>query len=87
MDLVKNNAVLINTSRGGVIDEDYLIRSLAKKRIAFAGLDVYKNEPEIDKRLMRLDNVILTNHIAGKTEESAVRTSKEIFEKINNYFK
>lgn len=85
LNLLKNDSVLINTSRGGVIDEDHLLWMLRNKKIRFAGLDVFRNEPGINKAFAGLDNVLLTNHIAGKTVESRQRISEFIFSKINKY--
>lgn len=83
---MKNNSVFINTSRGAVVDEDALIDALDKDLIYYAGLDVFMSEPLIDKRFFNMKNVLLTNHIAGKTIESRERISEIIFGKIQNYF-
>ncbi|MFZ1320801.1 MAG: NAD(P)-dependent oxidoreductase [Ignavibacteria bacterium] len=85
LNLLKTDCVLINTSRGGVIDEDHLLWMMKNKKIRFAGLDVFRNEPSINKGFTGLDNVLLTNHIAGKTVESRQRISEFIFSKINKY--
>ncbi|MBP1744576.1 MAG: D-isomer specific 2-hydroxyacid dehydrogenase, NAD-binding [Firmicutes bacterium] len=68
--MMKRNAVLINTSRGPVIDEKALVRALKEKKIFGAGLDVYENEPEIEEELKALDNVILLPHIGSATKET-----------------
>ena len=70
---MKKNAVLINTSRGPVIDEKALIKALKEKWIFAAGLDVYENEPEIDDELKKLDNIILQPHSASATNESRTK--------------
>ncbi len=68
---MKPAAYLINTSRGGVIDQDALVSALASGRIAGAGLDVTDPEPLArDHPLLRLDNVTLTPHVAWYSEES-----------------
>lgn len=85
--LMKNGVILINTSRGGVIDEESLIRNLNSRKIRYAGLDVFKNEPCIDKRFLSLKNVLLTNHIGGKTPESLDRMLTEIENKIYKFFR
>jgi len=75
---MKPDAILVNTSRGGVIDEVALIQSLKEKKIAGAGLDVLAQEPpEPNNPLKELDNVILTPHIAGLTLECGIRVSVE----------
>lgn len=64
---MKRTAVLINTSRGPVVDEKALVRALEKGWIWGAGLDVFENEPEIDPGLIGLDNVVIVPHIASAT--------------------
>jgi glyoxylate reductase len=66
LGLMKPTAVLVNTARGPVVDQDALYEVLAKRRIAAAGLDVFEREPiEADSPLLTLDNVVLTPHIAS----------------------
>ena len=67
--LLKDGAVLINTSRGSIVDEDVLVRELVSGRIR-AGLDVYANEPEIPDALKALDNVMLLPHLGSATIEA-----------------
>lgn len=83
--LLDKNSVFINTSRGDVIDEKYLLKLLKQKKIRFAGLDVFSHEPDIDRSFALLDNVILTNHIAGKTVQSRRNVSENIFTQIKKY--
>ena len=67
---MKHTAYLINTSRGGVVDEAALIKALQEGRIAGAGLDVLESEPpEPGHPLLAMDNVMVTGHAAGSTEE------------------
>lgn len=68
------------------MDEGSLLKLLSEEKIGFAGLDVFKNEPDISSLLFKLDNVILSNHIAGKTVESKKRIAKEVSKKIRRYF-
>ncbi|MBV9577466.1 MAG: hydroxyacid dehydrogenase [Chloroflexi bacterium] len=71
---MRPTAYLINTSRGGVIDESALIEALRDHRIAGAGLDVFETEPpEHDNPLLRMDNVIGTPHGLGHADESLMR--------------
>lgn len=72
LKLMKPTAVLINTSRGAVIDEQALIQFLSEKRIFAAGLDVFENEPEIPRALRELDNVVLLPHLGSATRETRV---------------
>ncbi len=68
LGLMKPTAVLINTSRGPVVDEDALVEALSEGRIAGAGLDVFENEPVTpDNPLLTMDNVVVTPHSAGTT--------------------
>jgi D-3-phosphoglycerate dehydrogenase len=75
---MKADAFLINTSRGGVLDEEALNQCLREKRIAGAGLDVFAQEPlKKDSPLKKLDNVILTPHTAALTRECVIRLAME----------
>lgn len=75
LQLMKDGAVLINTSRGGVVDEKSLIRALSKGKISCAGLDVFELEPiKPENPLLEMGNVILTPHIAWYSEEARLRT-------------
>jgi len=61
---------LVNVARGSVVDQAALIEALQKKWIAGAGLDVYVDEPNVPAELRKLDNVVLTPHIASATVET-----------------
>ena len=70
LEKMKTGAILINTSRGAIIDENALVASLTNGTLAGAGLDVYSQEPlAIDSPLRKLDNIILTPHIGWTVEE------------------
>ena len=73
LKMMKKNAVLINTSRGPVVDEQALVFALKEKQIFGAGLDVYEHEPKITEELKKLDNVILQPHSASATIESRTK--------------
>jgi hydroxypyruvate reductase len=68
--LLPAKAVLVNTARGSLVDEDALIQALQSGRLFAAGLDVFKNEPQIDPRFLKLKNVFLTPHTASATLET-----------------
>ena len=70
---MKPSAILVNTSRGSIVDERALARALASRRIAAAGLDVYEHEPHVPRALTRLPNVVLTPHIASATTATRTR--------------
>lgn len=67
---MKESAILINTSRGPVVDENGLLKALKKDWIFGAGLDVYEHEPQIPDELLQLDNVVLLPHIGSATKET-----------------
>ncbi len=71
--LLKRDAVIINVSRGPVIDEEALASALKEGKIWGAGFDVYENEPLINEKLLRLDNVVLLPHIGSATEETRLK--------------
>ncbi len=71
--LMKKSSVLINTSRGPVLDEQALVKALRKKWIFAAGLDVYENEPEIEPELYEFDNVILQPHSASASIQTRTK--------------
>ena len=86
--LMKPTAVLINTSRGSVIDEMELIDALQQNTIAGAALDVYNNEPlDPNSPLCRLPNVILTPHVASVSPESEENASMMIASEIDRILK
>jgi phosphoglycerate dehydrogenase-like enzyme len=71
LELMKPGAILINTARGGIVDEPDLVQALLTDRIAGAGLDVFETEPlPPDSPLSAMPNVVLTPHAAGITPEA-----------------
>ena len=90
--MMKPTAVLINASRGTVVDIDALDAALREKRLAGAALDVFPVEPRSDKEefvspLRGLDNVILTPHIGGSTEEAQENIGREVSDKLARFLK
>ena len=71
--LMKSTAILVNTARGGVVDDAALIAALKEKRIAGAGVDVFEGEPALNAGYLELDNVVLTPHIGSATRATRMR--------------
>ena len=83
---MKQSAILINTARGSLVDEQALIKALRTKEILAAGLDVYENEPKISPELLELDNVVLTPHVGTKTLAYRLDMQYEVVKNIINYY-
>ena len=81
--LMRPGAILINTARGGLIDEEALVAALGAGRLAHAGLDVFADEPlAADSPLRRLDNVTLTAHAGFMTREASIRLLRAGFDLV-----
>ena len=88
--LMKKKPIIINSSRGGIINEEHLIDAYLNNQISGFALDVFQNEPVQHNILEKINptfNCILTPHNAGVTEESNIRVSQFIAESIITYFK
>ena len=79
---MKNGVILINTARGGVIDEAALVNGLNNKKIAHVCLDVYENEPKPSEAILHHAQISLTPHIGAATNEAQERIGVELAEKI-----
>lgn len=87
LSLMKPNALMINTSRGPVVDESALVNALKQKRIGGAGLDVLEQEPpSADHPMLGLDNVILTPHTAALTYDCVIRMATTAAECVLDVF-
>jgi len=82
LKMMKNTACIINTSRGGVIDEEALYNSLKDGSLAGAALDVFEVEPATENKLITLPNFIATPHIGAQTKEAQLLAANIIAEKI-----
>jgi lactate dehydrogenase-like 2-hydroxyacid dehydrogenase len=80
--LLRPHVFLINTSRGGIVDEDALVAALEAGALAGAGLDVWKHEPQIDPRLLALPNVVMTPHMGSATYEGRMATGEKVIANI-----
>jgi len=70
LSLLPDGAVLVNVSRGGLVDEDALIEALTSGKLFAAGLDVFRQEPDFDLRFAALDNVFLSPHVGSASKET-----------------
>jgi glyoxylate reductase len=86
ISLLPKHAVVINTSRGSTIDDDALIDALENKKIYAAGLDVFNNEPNLDKRYLKLDNCFVLPHVGSATHETRLAMSMMAVENIYCFF-
>jgi len=86
ISLLPKHAVVINTSRGSTIDDDALIDALENKKIYAAGLDVFNNEPNLDKRYLKLDNCFVLPHIGSATHETRLAMSMMAVDNIYCFF-
>jgi glyoxylate reductase len=82
LENMKESAILINTSRGPVIDEKALAKALKDDVIAAAGLDVYENEPNVSSILLGLDNVVLAPHIASSSKDTREKMTEVAVENV-----
>lgn len=80
--MMKPTAVLVNTSRGAVVDEEALAEALEQRVIAGAGIDVFEREPQVHPGLLKLQNVVLTPHIASASVETRRKMSTMAAENV-----
>ena len=87
IEYVHPDLILINTSRGNVVNEDDLVQALSDKKIRFAALDVFNQEPlsKVSK-LLKCNNVILTPHLGACTEEAFLKASIEAGKRVTDFF-
>jgi len=83
--LMKKGAILINTARGKVIDEEAFIKAIQEGQLSAAGIDVYPNEPHINPKLFELPTVTLLPHLGTETEESQRGMEVRALENLRTY--
>jgi glyoxylate reductase len=83
--LLQPQAILVNTARGEIVDEEELLRLLEIRAVAGAGLDVFEHEPAIDPRLRALDNVVLLPHMGSATIEGRLAMGEKVIINIKTF--
>jgi len=86
LTIMKKGSFIVNTSRGGIINEKDLIEYLNNRHIQCAGLDVYENEPTPNIEILMHEHIALSPHIGASTLEAQQRVGLELAEQINNIF-
>lgn len=86
-EIMKDTAFIANCARGGIIDEEALYVALSENKIGGAALDVYEEEPPVDSKLIQLDNIVLTPHIAASTKEAQRDAAIIVADEIIDLFK
>ena len=79
-------AIIVNSARGDIIDDDALIAALRSGRLAAAGLDVFRNEPKIDPRYRTLDNVFLLPHLGSATRDTRIGMGMRAADNLDAFF-
>jgi glyoxylate reductase len=83
--LLQPQAILVNTARGEIVDEEELIRLLETRAIAGAGLDVFEHEPAVDLRMRALDNVVMLPHMGSATIEGRIAMGERVIINIKTF--
>mgnify|MGYP001280423035 FL=1 len=87
LEIMKDGVCIVNTARGGIIDENELIKALEKGKVRSAGLDVFQNEPNPNIKVLMNDKISLSPHIGGSTIEAQNRIGIELANQIINFYK
>jgi glyoxylate reductase len=81
------NAIIVNSARGDIVNDDDLIAALREGRLAGAGLDVFRNEPNIDPRYRELDNVFLLPHLGSATRNTRIAMGMRAVDNLEQFFR
>jgi glyoxylate reductase len=81
-----DGAIVVNSARGDIIDDDALIAALKSGKLAAAGLDVFRNEPNIDPRYRSLDNVFLLPHLGSATRDTRIAMGMRAADNLDSFF-
>ena len=79
------HAFIVNTSRGEVIDENALVHALQNRDLAGAGLDVFEHEPQVNPKLLELENVVLMPHMGSATIEGRIDMGEKVIINIRAF--
>jgi glyoxylate reductase len=82
-----DGAILVNSARGDIINDDDLIEALKSGRLAAAGLDVFRNEPNIDKRFLGIENIFLLPHLGSATHDTRTAMGMRAVDNLEQFFK
>ena len=82
--VMKKGVRVINCARGGIIDEEALVKAIESGRVAGAALDVYEEEPPSSAKLLKLDKVVLTPHLGASTEEAQVNVAIDVADTVRD---
>jgi len=85
--LAKPSVRIVNTARGGIIDEEALCQAVAEGRVAGAALDVFEGEPKVNPKLLESENIVVTPHLGASTAEAQERVALDVVEQIIAVFK
>ena len=86
LDALGADGFLVNVARGAIVDETALIAALRERRIAGAGLDVFRDEPQVPAALRELDNVVMTPHVGSTTQEIREGRKRMVVENLRAHF-
>ncbi len=79
---LRQGAIVVNTARGPIVDDDARADALEGGRVAAAGLDVFRDEPRVPERYLRLENVVLTPHLGSGTRETRAAMARMALEDV-----